>query len=126
MDDLFSSSSGFDMDVDEREYGGYVDEEITQEDAWIVIDRYFDEKGLVRQQLDSFDEFITHTMTDLVQDLGNIVLKPENQYYGTMHIAQQGYHITFDRVIVSPPSIHEADEEKRYLYPQEARLRSLK
>ena len=39
-----------------------VDEEITQEDAWVVIDRYFDEKGLVRQQIDSFDEFITNTI----------------------------------------------------------------
>ena len=29
-----------------------------QEAFWIVISSYFDEKGLVRQQLDSFDEFI--------------------------------------------------------------------
>lgn len=29
-----------------------------QEACWIVINSYFDEKGLVRQQLDSFDEFI--------------------------------------------------------------------
>ena len=26
--------------------------------CWIVISSYFEEKGLVRQQLDSFDEFI--------------------------------------------------------------------
>ena len=38
------------------------DEEITQEDAWVVIDRYFEEKGLVRQQIDSFDDFITNTI----------------------------------------------------------------
>jgi DNA-directed RNA polymerase II subunit RPB2 len=47
------------MDVDMLDE---VDEEITQEDAWVVIDRYFDEKGLVRQQIDSFDEFITNTI----------------------------------------------------------------
>jgi hypothetical protein len=47
------------MEVDQIED---VDEEITQEDAWVVIDRYFDEKGLVRQQIDSFDEFITNTI----------------------------------------------------------------
>ena len=35
------------------------DEEIRQEDAWAVIGLYFREKGLVRQQLDSFDEFIS-------------------------------------------------------------------
>ena len=31
---------------------------ITQEDAWAAISAYFEEKGLVRQQLDSIDEFI--------------------------------------------------------------------
>ena len=31
---------------------------VTQEDAWAVISAYFEEKGLVRQQLDLFDEFI--------------------------------------------------------------------
>jgi DNA-directed RNA polymerase II subunit RPB2 len=36
--------------------------EISQEDAWAVISAYFDEKGLVRQQLDSFNEFINTSM----------------------------------------------------------------
>lgn len=35
-----------------------ISHEIWQEACWIVINSYFDEKGLVRQQLDSFDEFI--------------------------------------------------------------------
>ncbi len=51
-------------------YGGdalqepMVDEEaeITQEDSWAVISAYFEEKGLVRQQLDSFNEFINSNM----------------------------------------------------------------
>lgn len=33
-----------------------LEEDISQEDAWVVISSYFSEKGLVRQQLDSFDE----------------------------------------------------------------------
>ncbi|RLN93978.1 hypothetical protein BBJ28_00018642, partial [Nothophytophthora sp. Chile5] len=39
---------------------------VSQEDAWAVISSYFEEKGLVRQQLDSFDEFIQNTMQELV------------------------------------------------------------
>lgn len=35
-----------------------ISHELWQEACWIVINAYFDEKGLVRQQLDSFDEFI--------------------------------------------------------------------
>ena len=38
------------------------DEPITEEDAWTVISANFQEKGLVRQQLDSFDMFMTTTM----------------------------------------------------------------
>lgn len=38
------------------------DNVITSEDAWTVISANFQEKGLVRQQLDSFDMFMTSTM----------------------------------------------------------------
>ncbi len=36
--------------------------EIDEEDAWTVISSNFREKGLVRQQLDSFDMFMSSTM----------------------------------------------------------------
>jgi DNA-directed RNA polymerase beta subunit len=41
---------------------------VTQEDSWAVISAYFKEKGLVRQQLDSFDEFVQNTIQELVED----------------------------------------------------------
>lgn len=56
------------------------EEEITQEDAWAVISAYFEEKGLVRQQLDSFDEFIHNTMQEIV-DESDIEIRPESQHY---------------------------------------------
>lgn len=40
--------------------------DLWQEAAWIVINAYFDEKGLVSQQIDSFDEFIGVCMTMFV------------------------------------------------------------
>lgn len=56
------------------------EEEITQEDAWAVISAYFEEKGLVRQQLDSFDEFIQNTMQEIVDESGEIEIRPESQH----------------------------------------------
>ncbi len=56
------------------------DEDIVQEDAWIVIDKYFSEKGLVRQQLDSFDDFINRTIQELIDDSGEIKVAPEDQF----------------------------------------------
>ena len=56
------------------------DEEITQEDAWTVISAYFEEKGLVRQQLDSFDEFIQNTMQEIVDESSDVEIRAESQH----------------------------------------------
>jgi DNA-directed RNA polymerase II subunit RPB2 len=56
------------------------EEEISQEDSWSVISAYFEEKGLVRQQLDSFDEFIQNTMQEIVDESPDIILIPESQH----------------------------------------------
>ena len=40
-------------------------EEISQEDCWDVIKAFFEEKGLVRQQIDSFNEFMSNTVQEL-------------------------------------------------------------
>lgn len=50
---LISTTDAYDDENDEE-----ISHELWQEACWIVINSYFDEKGLVRQQLDSFDEFI--------------------------------------------------------------------
>lgn len=41
---------------------------------------YFDEKGLVRQQLDSFDEFIQMSVQRIVEDSPPVELQAESQY----------------------------------------------
>lgn len=51
-----------------------------QEDAWAVISAFFEEKGLVRQQLDSFNEFINTSMQEIVDEHSDITIKPESQH----------------------------------------------
>ena len=46
----------------------------------MVISAYFDEKGLVRQQLDSFDEFIQMSVQRIVEETPAIELQAEAQY----------------------------------------------
>jgi DNA-directed RNA polymerase beta subunit len=81
MDDLMDvavEDDGYMMDMDmDQDFGS---DEITQEDAWVVIDKYFKEKGLVGQQIDSFDEFVINTIQELIEDAGEITVIPENQY----------------------------------------------
>ena len=57
-----------------------------QEDAWAVISAFFDEKGLVRQQLDSFNEFICSNMQEIVDEYGTFVVKPESQHDPSAHL----------------------------------------
>lgn len=65
-------------------FGGEDEDDITpdlwQEACWIVISSYFDEKGLVRQQLDSFDEFIQMSVQRIVEDAPQIDLQAEAQH----------------------------------------------
>lgn len=49
----------------QHEEGG--DEDIRQDDSWTVISSYFEEKGLVRQQLDSFNEFLEHSLQEIIE-----------------------------------------------------------
>lgn len=47
-----------------------------------MISSFFHEKGLVRQQLDSFDEFIQNTMQELIDENSELVLDQNSQYTG--------------------------------------------
>jgi DNA-directed RNA polymerase II subunit RPB2 len=67
---------GEEEDDDDNEY------EITQEDCWTVISSFFQQKGLVRQQLDSFDEFVQNTMQELVDENAELTLEQQNQHTG--------------------------------------------
>lgn len=58
------------------------DAELTQEDCWDIIRSFFDSRGLVRQQLDSFNDFLGTTMQELVQEVGQLTLEQSKQYTG--------------------------------------------
>ncbi|KAH8835476.1 DNA-dependent RNA polymerase II second largest subunit [Flagelloscypha sp. PMI_526] len=99
---------------------------ITQEDCWTVINRFFDEHGLVRQQLSSYDEFIATTMQDILAENAELILDQASQHTG--HNATdvtRRYEITFDQIYLSRPTITEADGVVVPLFPQEARMRNL-
>lgn len=108
---------------------------VTQEDAWAVISAYFEEKGLVRQQLDSFDEFIQNTMQELVDDSGDIRVSPEIQhlvgYDDEAYDKDQEkdtklvFEIHFGQIYLSKPTSVEKDGTVTNMFPHEARLRNL-
>ena len=100
-------------------------EEITQEDCWTVISSFFDQKGLVRQQLDSFDEFVQNTMQELVDENADLILDQADQHTGHEADVTRRYEIKFGQIYLSRPTVTEADGVVVPVFPQEARLRNL-
>lgn len=132
-----------DEHAEDTEEGGYYgvedlnmdDVPVTQEDAWAVISAYFEEKGLVRQQLDSFDEFIQNTLQELVDDSGAIRVSPELQHnvgydrdaaeQQVMEDTKRVFEVQFGQVYLSKPTCVEKDGTVTNMFPHEARLRNL-
>lgn len=120
------------QEMEEEEPMDVDDVPVTQEDAWAVISAYFEEKGLVRQQLDSFDEFIQNTMQELVDDSGAIRVSPEVQHmvgYDDERTyedeTKEVFEIHFGQVYLSKPTSVEKDGTVTNMFPHEARLRNM-
>nr|AJQ24539.1 RNA polymerase II subunit 2 [Aciculosporium take] len=110
----------------EYEHYGEDDEGITPEDCWTVISSFFETKGLVSQQTDSFDEFTQTTIQDLVNEYSTITLdQPNPPSPPGVKIALRRYEIKFGTVMVSRPTISETDGTVTSLLPYECRDRNL-
>jgi len=108
---------------DDEEYAE--DENAIQpEDCWQVIRSYFEEKGLVSQQIDSYDEFVGSTIQQVVSDNGRVILD-QNNPPGEPGIVKRRWEIKFGKVALAPPMYTENDGTTSPLWPQVARLRNL-
>ena len=85
----------------------------TKNEVWDILNAMLSDVGLVKQQLDSFDVFITHGMQEIVREVGKI--EPDIE----------GFMIKLERIEIEEPSIREADGATRPIYPMEARIRNL-
>ncbi|MCW4007308.1 MAG: DNA-directed RNA polymerase subunit B [Candidatus Bathyarchaeota archaeon] len=96
--------------------------ELSKEDARLLLKAFFNEKGLVRQHLDSYNEFIDHGLQEVVDEVGEIDIEiPESPYkvkLGQIWIIDPQSRIT-------GPYVTEVDGTKHEIYPMEARLRNL-
>ena len=92
----------------------------------VAIKAYFDEHGLVRQQLDSFDEFISNTVNEIVEDQPLLNIKPAPNFEPGKTVSNERYEIKLGAVFFSKPTQTEVHAVKpEPLYPQDARLRNL-
>jgi len=93
---------------------------------WVVIRAYFNERGLVRQQLESFNRFLKHGIQEVVDDTSAMSIRPRETYLPGARPVDMRYEIGFGNVILSLPKYEdEVTDESLNVHPNEARLRNL-
>jgi len=96
--------------------------EFSDQDFLHLLRAFFKEKGLVRQHLDSYNEFIDHGLQEIVDEVGEISIDvPECPY--TIKLGQ--VWIIDPQSRVTGPYVTEVDGTKHEIYPMEARFRNL-
>ncbi|OYT61525.1 MAG: DNA-directed RNA polymerase subunit B [Thermofilum sp. ex4484_15] len=86
---------------------------LSNEDRWVLVEAFIKEKGLVRQHLDSYNDFIERRLQEIVNEQGII------------ETSIPGFYVRLGKIEVGEPKVREADGSETEIYPQEARLRNL-
>ncbi len=96
--------------------------EVSHRDILLLQRSFFKEKGLVRQHLDSYNEFLAHGLQEVIDEVGEIEIElPENPYK-----IKLGRVWILDPITkISGPYVIEVDGTKHEIYPMEGRFRSL-
>ncbi|KAJ1678731.1 DNA-dependent RNA polymerase II, partial [Spiromyces aspiralis] len=96
---------------------------ISQEDCWLIITRYFDEHGLVHQQLSSFNDFVDRTLQSVIDENKNLVLQTSVPGPSGRELLKR-HHLEFGQAYLTRPSSTE-NGTPEVMNPQAARLRNL-
>ncbi len=84
-----------------------------KDDAWVLIEKFIEEHGLVRQHLDSYNAFVEKTLQEVVDEVGAV------------ESGIPGLKVVLGRIQVGNPRVKEADGSESPILPMEARLRNL-
>ncbi|KMS93702.1 hypothetical protein BVRB_028820, partial [Beta vulgaris subsp. vulgaris] len=90
------------------------DDDISPSDSWTVTSSYFEMHGLVRQQLDSFNEFVTNTIQSVVSESFPIEIYEEARADEDRSVRTK-IRVSFGQIYVSDPQMREGDGAPEYL-----------
>jgi len=88
---------------------------VSEQDYWEVLKTFFDEEGLVKQHLDSYNDFVQNTLQQIIDEIQGIQIK----------VPDHTYDIKFGTIEVAEPRVVEVDGTIRSVYPRETRIRNL-
>ncbi|MEM0100613.1 MAG: DNA-directed RNA polymerase subunit B [Candidatus Methanomethyliaceae archaeon] len=87
--------------------------QISIDDRWVLVEAFFKEKGVVRQHLDSYNDFIRNKIQEIINE------------QGVIDTDVPGLKIKLGKLIIKTPTIYEADGSEKEITPLEARQRNL-
>jgi len=88
---------------------------LTDLEHWDLMKSFFQEEGLVKQHLDSYNDFTRNTLQQIIDEIGGIQIEVPNHTY----------NIKFGAIEIGEPRVVEVDGTVREVYPREARIRNL-
>ena len=97
------------------------------EEPWEVINSYFRHEylqRLVRNQLESFNDFTKNQLPKTIEMFNPVVIRSENDFSSTFNKYALEIKIEFDNFSIFRPQIHENNGATKIMIPQEARLRN--
>ncbi len=95
--------------------------EINQDELLLLQKAFFKEKGLVRQHLDSYNDFIDNGLQQIIEETSTIDIEiPESPY--KIKLGQAW--IIDPQTRISGPYVTEVDGTKHEIFPMEARFRN--
>jgi len=104
------------------------DDDITSNDAWNVITSYFEEHGLVSQQIGSFNQFLDSNIQEIINENNLISIIPDSKYGPIKKDnSNKKYEFEFSQLHVNDkPSYHNhTGDNPTTIHPNEARIRNL-
>ncbi|CAG8810619.1 20405_t:CDS:2 [Gigaspora margarita] len=94
------------------------------EECWAVISAFFEYRGIVRQQLASYDHFVDYDVHDVVEANSEVILQHVEDRTD-LEAQIRRIRINFSNPAVSVATHTEADGSVNRIWPHEARLRNL-
>ncbi len=88
---------------------------LTDQDYWEIMKAFFTEEGLVKQHLESYNDFVQNTLQQIIDEIQGIEIE----------VPGRTYEIKFGTIEVDEPRVVEVDGTVREVYPREARIRNL-
>ena len=112
-------------DIEEDELS--TEEEITDKDSWKVIRAYFNQHGLVSQQIGSFNQFIDKNIQEIINENKSILIDPDINYFHKNMSNHMVYELTFGQshIAAHPQFLENNSSTEHKIYPNEARVRNL-